>query len=70
MSGAETTISLLRSSQALEYKVSKFGRTTPRNVAGGYSGTLTNMFIGPLPNSLPDSMLVACLRVISIATSG
>ncbi|MNF03617.1 hypothetical protein D3C80_2029750 [compost metagenome] len=54
----------------MEYKVSKFERTTPLKFAGGYSGTLTNMFIGPLPNSLPGSMLVNCLRVMSMVNSG
>ncbi|MCY1458169.1 hypothetical protein D9M71_755280 [compost metagenome] len=65
-----TSGSLVRSSHAMEYKVSKFERTTPLKFAGGYSGTLTNMFIGPLPNSLPGSMLVNCLRVMSMVNSG
>jgi hypothetical protein len=54
------------SSQAMEYSVSKLERTTPLKSAGGYSGTLTNMFIGPLPNSLPGATLVNCLRDTSI----
>jgi hypothetical protein len=54
----------------MEYRVSKLGRTTPLKLAGGYSGTLLNMFIGPLPNSLPGSMLVNCFLVISIVTRG
>ncbi|MNR33584.1 hypothetical protein D3C85_1512690 [compost metagenome] len=71
MSGAATTCgSLVRSSQATEYKVSKLERTTPLKLAGGYSGTLTNMFIGPLPNALPGSILVNCLRVMSIDNNG
>ena len=45
--------SLVRSSHAIEYSVSKLTRTTSFMSAGGYAGTLTNMFIGPLPNSLP-----------------
>ena len=50
----------------LEYSVSKLDRTTPLKSAGGYSGTLTNVFIGPLTNSLPGSTLVNCLREMSI----
>ena len=46
--------------------MSKFGRTTSLMSAGGYVGTLTNIFIGPLAISLPGSMLVDCLRVMSI----
>src|SRR5260221_10483976 len=36
---------------------------------GEYSGTFENVFIGPLPNSFPDALLVNCLRVMSIVTS-
>ncbi|MNN91212.1 hypothetical protein D3C81_2092900 [compost metagenome] len=50
--------------------MSKFERTTPLKLVGGYSGTLTNIFIGPLPNALPGSMLVNCLRVMSIDSIG
>src|SRR5438270_1753370 len=47
-----TTGSFDMSSHAIEYSVSKLERTTPLKSAGGYAGTLVNMFIGPLPNSL------------------
>ena len=64
-----TTGSFVMSSQATEYSVSKLERTTPLKSAGGYSGTLTNVFIGPL-KSLPGSTLVNCLRDTSIDMSG
>jgi len=50
--------------------VSKFTRTTPLKLAGGYAGTLVNSFTGPLPNALPGSMFVDCFRVMSMMTSG
>ena len=53
MSGTETIIgSLVRSSHALEYSVSKFGRTTTLTFAGGNAGKFANVFIGPWPGSL------------------
>jgi hypothetical protein len=55
--------SLVMSSQEAEYSVSKFDRTTPLKSAGGYSGTLTIVFIGPLKSVVP---LVNCLRDTSI----
>ena len=58
------------SSHAMEYSVSKLERTTPLKSAGGYAGTLVNMFIGPLPNSLPGSMFVNVFREMSIDKSG
>ena len=42
-------------------------RTTPLKSAGGYSGTLTNVFIGPLKSVVP---LVNCFRDTSIDSSG
>jgi hypothetical protein len=54
----------------MEYSVSKFERTTPLKLAGGYSAMFENVFIGPLPTSLPGSMFVDCFRVRSIVTSG
>ena len=71
MSGTETiTGSLVRSSQALEYSVSKLGRTTTFMSAVGYAGMLTNVFGGPPSPPLPGSTLVSCLRVRSMVTSG
>lgn len=70
MSGTETIIgSLVKSSQALEYSVSKFGRTTTFMSAGGYSARLANVFIGVCkPSGL--ATLLNCFRVRSIVTSG
>ena len=65
-----TTGSLVMSSHEAEYNVSKLERTTPLKSAGGYSGTLTNVFIGPLKDSLPCSTLVNCLREMSIDMMG
>ena len=71
MSGAETTIGpLVRSSQAVEYRVSKFGRTTSRKSASGKARMWVKAFIGPRPVILPASTLVSCRRVTSIVTSG
>ena len=58
-----TTGSLVMSSHETEYSVSKLDRTTPLKSAGGYSGTLTNVFIGPLKSVVP---LVNCFRDTSI----
>ena len=49
--------------------MSKFERTTPLKSAGGYAGTFTKVFIGPLPNS-GIKILVDCRRVRSIVMSG
>jgi hypothetical protein len=61
--------SLVRSNQALEYSVSKFGRTTTFMSAGGNDGRLTNVFIGvAIPAGF--ATLVNCLRVTSMVTKG
>ncbi len=54
----------------MEYSVSKLTRTTIFKSAGGYAGTLTNIFIGPLANSLPGSTFVDCFRVMSTEMRG
>ncbi len=50
--------------------MSKFGRTTALKSAAGNSRICEKVFIGPKPGLLPGSMLVACLRVVSMVTSG
>jgi hypothetical protein len=64
------TGSFVRSSQALEYRVSKLGRTTARKSAAGYSRKWWKAFIGPNPGFFPGSTLVVTRRVTSIETSG
>jgi hypothetical protein len=62
--------SLVRSSQADEYKVSKLGRTTALKSAGGNSRMWANVPIGPNPGRSPAGRFVACRRVSSMMTSG
>ena len=71
MSGTLTIMgSLVMSRNALEYNVSKLGRTTAFMSAAGKAGKLWNMFIGPKPGFSPDGRFVSCFRVISVVTSG
>jgi hypothetical protein len=71
VSGAETTTgSFVKSSQALEYKVSKFGRTTTLMSAVGNSRILLNLLGGPPIAPAAASTLVSCFRVMSIDSSG
>ena len=71
VSGAETTTgSFVKSSQALEYSVSKFGRTTTFMSAGGNSGMLLNRLGGPPIAPGLASILVSCFRVMSIDSKG
>ena len=71
MAGADTTMgSLVRSSQAEEYRVSKLGRTTALKSAGGNCRMWEKVPIGPNPGRSPEGRLVVCRRVSSIRTSG
>src|SRR3990167_2366764 len=64
------TGSLVRSSQAAEYSVSKLGRTTSRNEPGGKARMCANWFIGPNPGRASASKLIETRRGMSISTSG
>jgi len=64
------TGSSVRSSQALEYRVSKVGRTTARKSAAGNARRWWNRFGGPAPGAEPAGLLTRISRVTSIVTSG
>ena len=61
---------LVRSSQALVYWASKFGRTTARKSAGRKVRKWWNSLAGPKPGRTPAGRLMTCCREIPILTSG